>query len=131
MHPRQATVAAEVRSVVSRIAATPPPASPATTGQAVLWKYEDPEGNKFYLEVKKTTVKSPFTGKSFSTRPVKHTPSQVGKEMKDERKEQAKSAAEVDLATYVDRVLGSGGKTVEAAVPEDGGWDDSPISKER
>jgi hypothetical protein len=43
----------------------------------VMWKYEDPEGNTFFLLEKKTTVHSPFTGKTFPAHPKKHNPRQA------------------------------------------------------
>lgn len=65
-------------------AADPPvPGGGGAGGAAVLWKYEDPDGKTFYLEEKRTTVKSPFTGKSFPAKPKRHTPAQVGRELKD------------------------------------------------
>jgi hypothetical protein len=80
----------------------------------LLWKYQDPDGQKFYLEVKRTTIKSPFSGKSFSVRPERYTPAQVGKELKDERKDQkdqAKNAhTKEDLVEYVSRL--AAGQTV-------------------
>ena len=70
--------------------------APKAPTQAILWKYEDPEGHIFYLEEKKTTIKSPFSGKSFSIRPTRHTPAQVGKDLKDEIKDsKAKTASDV------------------------------------
>lgn len=49
----------------------------------VLWQYTDEEGNEFYLPEKKTgTIRSPYTGKSFTAKPVKSTLSDVGKELK-------------------------------------------------
>jgi hypothetical protein len=103
MHPRQASLVVEAEAVLARFEKHAL-ASPPTSGPAILWKYEDPEGQTFYLEIKRTTIKSPFSGKSFATRPERYTPAQVGKEMKDERKEQAKNAHEVDLVEYVNRL---------------------------
>lgn len=104
MHPRQASVLVEARAVLERIGKTAA-AAPPPTGPAVLWKYQDPDGNKFYLELKKTTIKSPFSGKSFSVRPERYTPAQVGKELKDERKDQVKSARQ-ELLDYVESLAG-------------------------
>ena len=87
MHPRQASVSAEARALAARVSRRAGIDSVQPSGAALLWKYQDAEGNVFYLETKKTTVKSPFSGKSFSARPERFTPAQVGKEMKEERKE--------------------------------------------
>jgi len=91
MHPRQASVLVQATEVADRIAAKKQSEkkqglSSGGGGLALLWKYTDPEGNTFYLEEKKMTIKSPYSGKSFSARPERHTPAQVGKEMKDEAK---------------------------------------------
>ena len=40
----------------------------------------------FYLPEKKTTVKSPYSGKSFSAKPEKFTMGDVGKELKTDAK---------------------------------------------
>jgi hypothetical protein len=105
MHPRQASVLAEITAVLATLSGkTAAAATPAPSGPILLWKYQDPEDNHFYLEVKKTTIKSPFSGKSFSVRPERYTPAQVGKELKDERKEQAKHAGQEDLVEYVNRI---------------------------
>jgi hypothetical protein len=74
MHPRQASVLAQAQEILK------------SALQALLWKYEDPEGNVFYMEEKRTTVKSPFSGKTFTSHPHKFTPAQVGQEMKEEMK---------------------------------------------
>jgi len=64
----------------------------AKTATPVLWKYQDPEGNAFWLDSKKTTVKSPFSGKSFTTKPEKDTINEVGQDLRDEAK--AKTASD-------------------------------------
>lgn len=91
MHPRQASILKRVQAVKADLSKT----ALATGGQPVLWKYTDPEGNPFYLEVKKPTVKSPFSGKNFTQKPERFTPAQVGKEMREEA--QAKEAKEAML----------------------------------
>lgn len=54
-------------------------------GGANLFRYTCPEtGKDFYLTEKKTSVKSPYTGKNFSAKPEKDTLSEVGKELKDD-----------------------------------------------
>lgn len=51
----------------------------------VLWKYTDEEkGKDFYLKSRKTTVKSPWTGKTFTAKPEKESLTNVGKELKQE-----------------------------------------------
>jgi hypothetical protein len=48
-----------------------------------MWKYVCPETNKtFYLTEKRMTIRSPFTGKTFTTRPERYTLSDVGKELR-------------------------------------------------
>lgn len=79
MHPRQASLLVQVESLVEKTAAK------GKSGAPVLWLYTCPETNKdFYLPEKKTTVKSPFTGKSFSAKPQKSSLSEVGKELKED-----------------------------------------------
>jgi hypothetical protein len=86
MHPRQASLLNQAQEITEKLAAKKNSA-PKPGGGVVLWQYTDDAGNQFYLEEKKMTgVRSPFTGKTVSTKPVKHTPGQVGKEMKDEAK---------------------------------------------
>lgn len=95
MHPHQAQLLGQSREVAERLAAKKQTQEKKQgQGGVVLWKYTDPDGKNFYLEEKKTTIKSPFSGKSFSARPERHTPAQVGKEIKDEQK--AKMASEKD-----------------------------------
>jgi predicted transcriptional regulator with HTH domain len=51
----------------------------------VLWKYTDEEGKDFYLSEKKVgTIKSPYSGKSFTPKPTKSSLSDVGKELKED-----------------------------------------------
>ena len=96
MHPRQANIVQHASALAMRIAAKGKQSEKkqgvGVGGQALLWEYTDPEGKTFYLEEKKTTVKSPFTGKAFTSRPTRHTPAQVGKEMKDEAKAEKETA---------------------------------------
>lgn len=104
MHPRQASVLALATEVADRTAGKTKEAlsSAPGSGPAVLWKYEDEEGGVFFLEVKRTTgVRSPFSGKVLSgpQKPQRFTPSQVGKELKED-KEQAKNASEDEAARW-------------------------------
>ncbi len=96
MHPRQASILTQAVDLADRTAATKKQSEDKKQGlaQAILWKYTDPDGMTFYLEEKKTTVKSPFSGKSFSARPERHTPAQVGKEMKEEAKADKQASAD-------------------------------------
>ena len=93
MNSRQASILSQASELLQRTAAKDPSPTPKA---AVLWKYVDPEGNPFYLEVKKATIKSPFSGKSFSAKPTKHTPAQVGMDMKDEMKGKEPKTASID-----------------------------------
>lgn len=106
MHPRQAALLNQSADLTEKLAAKAP--------GTVLWEYTDPDGNEFYLKVKLTTVKSPWTGKSFSAKPKKFTPAQVGQEMREEKQEAA-----------------SGGKkTQKSAGHEQGLWDAlTPVSE--
>ncbi len=83
MHPRQANLIASTNDLINRIAAKKP------VGAApVLWKYTDPDSEEeFFLPKKLRTVRSPYTGKSFSGKPERHTPTDVGKELREEAKE--------------------------------------------
>jgi len=92
MHPRQASVLVQATEVADRLAAKKQ-SEKKPGGPVLLWKYTDPDGSVFYLDEKKTTIKSPFSGKSFAARPERHTPAQVGKEMKDEAKADKAKAA--------------------------------------
>lgn len=56
-----------------------------TAASAMLFKYVDDEGKEFYLpERKMGTMKSPFTGKTFTAKPEKSTLNDVGKDLKEE-----------------------------------------------
>ena len=96
MHSRQASVLAQAQRVVARLEGRLPKEAAAP----ILWKYTDNtvEGapKTFYLEEKKMPCRSPFTGKSISERPVKHNLAQVGKEMKEDAKEEVKTAGFVN-----------------------------------
>lgn len=89
MHPRQASLLTEASEVADRTAGKQPETQKQALsgGQAILWKYTDPDGKVFYLEEKLMTgLKSPFSGRSFTSKPERHTPQQVGKEMKEDAK---------------------------------------------
>lgn len=74
MHPRQA----KLIEVAKAAATTDKTAAP------ILWRYFTPDGQTFYLEERRMTVRSPFDGKSFSARPMKMAPSQVGQAMREQ-----------------------------------------------
>jgi hypothetical protein len=70
--PKQALLA-RVTSLVERTSAT------------ILWKYTDEDGKDFYLSEKKVgTLKSPYSGKSFTAKPERSSLSDVGKELKED-----------------------------------------------
>lgn len=96
MHQRQASLAANASEIAARVAAKSVQ-SAAPGGQAYLWKYADPDGKPFYLEEKKMTIKSPFSGKSFSAKPVKYNLMQVGKEIKEDKAEAAATKTASDI----------------------------------
>lgn len=91
MHPCQASVLAQANDLVNRLAAKKQTEKKQQAGGKTavptLYKYTDPDsGQDFYLPEKKTTVKSPYTGKSFSTKPEKSTMGDVSKELKSDAK---------------------------------------------
>lgn len=73
----------EKKSLSQKTASSSPMVKEAAA--AVLWKYTDAEkGKDFYLKSRKVTVRSPWTGKTFSAKPEKETLTNVGKELKEE-----------------------------------------------
>lgn len=84
MHPRQTELIKQASELTEKLAAKQ--SEKQGVKSPMLWKYVDPDGNKFWLEVKKMTVKSPFTGKNFTSKPERETPSGVGKDIRDEAK---------------------------------------------
>lgn len=102
MHPRQASLLNYSATLLSKMAAK----SPAKQSGTNLWKYTCPEsGQDFYLPSKKTTVRSPYTGKSFTAKPEKDTLTEVGKELKEDAKAQ-KAAPKSKKATLLDLLNG-------------------------
>ena len=88
MHARQASVLQVTNDLVTKLAAKKQQATPKTS-VPILWKYTDPDsGSDFYLTEKKTTVKSPYSGKSFSAKPEKFNMGDVTKELKQDAKAQ-------------------------------------------
>jgi hypothetical protein len=96
MHPRQASVLAQANDLVNRLAAKKQTEKKQQAGGKtsvpVLWKYTDPDSSQdFYLTERKNTVKSPYSGKSFSAKPEKFNMGDVTKELKtDAKAEKAK-----------------------------------------
>lgn len=89
MHPRQSTIAEQAQAMVDRTATT-------KEAGATLWKYTCPEsGQDFYLPKKMATVKSPYSGKSFSAKPEKASLADVSKELKEDAKK-SKKASDLD-----------------------------------
>jgi hypothetical protein len=90
MHPRQASALTAAQELADRIAKKKPAQKQQAGGKAgapTLFKYTDPEtGQDFYLPEKKTTVKSPWTGKSISVKPEKFNMGDVAKELKSDSK---------------------------------------------
>lgn len=81
MHPRQAHLLNATVEMVEKIAAKKPVALSAP----ILWKYVDPETNQeFFLTERKMTVRSPYSGKSFSAKPEKMTVPAIGKDLRDD-----------------------------------------------
>ncbi len=75
MSTTQKTLLEKAEKLEGKLAATP------------LWKYMDPDtGKPFYLMEKVMTIRSPFTGKTFSTRPERYSLSDVGQELREEAK---------------------------------------------
>lgn len=91
MHPRQASLVAQAAELSEKTAAGK---KRSEGGPVIWWKYTDPEGVVFYMETKRTSVKSPISGKSFSARPERFSPAQAGKDMKEEGKKEVKKASE-------------------------------------
>lgn len=81
MHPRQASLLHDTNEVVEKIAAK----KPVALSTPVLWKYTDPDTNQeFFLTERKMTIKSPYSGKSFSAKPEKMTVPAVGKDLRQD-----------------------------------------------
>lgn len=93
MHPRQSSLAHHAAQLVE---ATAP-----RTAAVVLYKYTCPEtGKDFWTESKQTSIKSPFTGKSFAAKPEKSSLGDVGKEVKKDQESAKKKASEGTHLAY-------------------------------
>jgi hypothetical protein len=82
MHPRQTELLKTASELADKLASTAKEAAP--TGN-FLWKYTDPDGKDFYLRDKKMVIRSPYSGKSFSAKPVRENIGAVGKELRDDK----------------------------------------------
>lgn len=81
----QANLLDKTQHLNERLAAKKKTSEPKEAATPVLWKYQDPDsGEEFFLPVKKPTVKSPYSGKSFSAKPEKMQMSEVTKDLKAE-----------------------------------------------
>jgi hypothetical protein len=75
MHSSQQTLLRQANDLSAKLAAT------------VLWKYVCPDSSKtFYLQEKVVTIRSPFTGKTFTTKPERESLGEVGKALREESK---------------------------------------------
>lgn len=75
MHPRQASLLTEIDRIDPEIN--------KQAGGLYLWRYVDPDGMVFFLTERRMTVRSPYTGKSFSSKPQKVTAPQIAKDLKE------------------------------------------------
>jgi hypothetical protein len=82
MHPIQEQLKKQASELTEKLAK-----GDKKQGQGgMLWKYVDPTGNEFWLKEKKLTVRSPYTGKTFTAKPERETPSGVGQDLREEAK---------------------------------------------
>jgi hypothetical protein len=76
MHPTQQTLLNQATALNNKLAAS-----------TTLWKYNCPDtGKVFYLTEKVMTIRSPWTGKTFTTKPERETLGDVGKALREESK---------------------------------------------
>jgi hypothetical protein len=76
MHPTQQALLRQAQGLNDKLAAT-----------TTLWKFTCPDtGKVFYLTEKVMTIRSPWTGKTFTTRPERETLGDVGKELREKGK---------------------------------------------
>lgn len=88
MNPRQASLLDQAKELGDKLAAKKPAAAKPTGN---FYEYIDSDGNHFYLPVKRTQVRSPFTGENLTgQKPTAIKPGQMAGEAK-ELKEEAKS----------------------------------------
>ena len=75
MHPRQAKLIKEASELAASIedkTATPP-----------LWQYFTEDGKPFWLTERLLSVRDPFTGKRFPTKPMRQNPGGLMKTLKE------------------------------------------------
>lgn len=98
MHPRQASLLAQAAEITEKLAKKQSQKKPAAGVPSQFWEYTDEDGKSFYLPVKLTTVRSPYTGKSMTgQKPTPVKPGQFGAELKEQKeKAKDKSAASQD-----------------------------------
>lgn len=83
MHPRQTDLLKTASELTEKLAAK---GDKKNSAAPVLWKYTDPDGKEFYLTEKKMTIRSPYTGKTFTAKPERQNMGAVGKELREEAK---------------------------------------------
>jgi hypothetical protein len=98
MHPLQTKIANDAEELVLKLGGK------KKRGAPVLFKYQDPEGNTFWLDKKQMTVKSPFSGKSFSAKPEKDSLGEVGQDLKEKAKSKMKNAGLDELVEQAAKV---------------------------
>ncbi len=79
MHPRQTELLRTAGDLAEKLAAK----QAAPIGN-FLWKYTDPDGKEFYLRDKKMVVRSPYSGKSFSAKPVRENMGALAKGLRED-----------------------------------------------
>lgn len=72
------------------------------TAAPILWKYTDQDGKDFWLPARHTTIRSPYTGKTFSAKPEKSPLFEVSKELKEDTKTAARSMDKSSIAKRLD-----------------------------
>lgn len=93
MHSSQQTLLRQANDLSAKLAAT------------VLWKYVCPDSGKtFYLQEKVVTIRSPFTGKTFTTKPERESLGEVGKALREESKTAASIPDQHQLKILKDTV---------------------------
>jgi hypothetical protein len=83
MHPVQNQLSKQAGELIEKLAAKNS-GKKQQAASPMLWKYTDAEGHRFWLEEKRMTVRSPYSGKSFSAKPERETPSSVGQDLREE-----------------------------------------------
>jgi hypothetical protein len=98
MHPRQASLIHQAQQTLEAL--------DPRTAAAVTYKYTCPEtGKDFWTESKQTSIRSPWTGKTFTAKPQKSSLGDIGKEIKKDQeaakdKKPAKKASDGASLAY-------------------------------